>query len=852
MSLGYCIPDMIASGKLSGERAERARVLYDELLLQHRGKSQAEAEALATRQVLNALEKDNLNQRRQAILQARAQGRIEQQARQVFNGGRDADGPISGRGLLAHLVRDEQARGIANVEYRWRNIKQTALGRMYDLLAKHRTDVLGRVRNKAELDEVVRELHGEASGNLNAREVAASFRDTAEWLRTRFNAAGGAIGRLESWALPQAHNPRLVGEVSREQWIDGIIPMLDRARMVDDLTDQPLSDAALRNVLADVYESIVSEGWNRRAPGGVANRAVGNRHAEHRFLHFRSADDWLAYQERFGAGSAFDAMMGHIERMSRDIAAIEILGPNPTATIRWMGDLVEKEAATRGGRAARADVSRARNRIDSVWSEITGENRRVVWRNLALAGSTIRNWQTSSRLGSAVLASMSDHATRALVRHFNGLPALQMTGQYLRQLNPADSADRAFARRAGIIGDEFTGRMAAQGRMHMEEAFGGRLAGGGRIGDRLEQANEISRRLADGVLRGSGLNAHTVAGREAAAMEFMNAVTTFRDMDFDALNPGWRGFLSRYGMGRGEWDRIRTAPLTQHKGADWFTPDSIADLPLRDRFMEAMLSEIEYAIPTGGLYVRAMIHAVPPGTIMGELIRTGFQFKMFPVTVIGLHGYRALAQANISQRALYATAFLATTSMAGALSFQLAEIAKGKDPRPMNDPDFLWRAMLKGGGLGVFGDALQFSRNEYGQSVGDIMAGPGFTTVQTLATTGRAVGATLGASDEESEDQAGALRGRAAQALLREVPGSSVWFIRAAYERLLVDTVAQMADPNYADRIRRMEQRAAREGTRYFAPPGDGTLRAPDLSNALADPDEAERRARLSIGLDPE
>jgi hypothetical protein len=37
-------------------------------------------------------------------------------------------------------------------------------------------------------------------------------------------------------------------------------------------------------------------------------------------------------------------MMGHIDGMSRDIALMEILGPNPAATVRWLKDMIEKSA----------------------------------------------------------------------------------------------------------------------------------------------------------------------------------------------------------------------------------------------------------------------------------------------------------------------------------------------------------------------------------------------------------------------------------------------------------------------------------------------------------------------------
>ena len=154
----------------------------------------------------------------------------------------------------------------------------------------------------------------------------------------------------------------------------------------------------------------------------------------------------------------------------------------------------------------------------------------------------------------------------------------------------------------------------------------------------------------------------------------------------------------------------------------------------------------------------------------------------------------------------------------------------------MTGGDFWWRAALKGGGLGVFGDAIEFSRNQYGQDVGDIAKGPGWGTVQTLADLGGAgiVNATVDADDPDAVEKAVKLRGRAVRNLLtREVPGSSLWYLRTAYERLLVDQVAAWAGEDPVEHTKKLEQRAAKEGGGFYAPPGSGRMRAPDFANAI-------------------
>jgi len=66
----------------------------------------------------------------------------------------------------------------------------------------------------------------------------------------------------------------------------------------------------------------------------------------------RTIDSWhlsmqipgLEYQEKFGNPEPFVTMVNHLEGMSRDIAMMEILGPNPNATVRYIHQTVMQDA----------------------------------------------------------------------------------------------------------------------------------------------------------------------------------------------------------------------------------------------------------------------------------------------------------------------------------------------------------------------------------------------------------------------------------------------------------------------------------------------------------------------------
>lgn len=833
MSLAVCIPDLLANGEIDARQADEMLALFGALRSEYRKTMGDEAaDAVASTRALDQLETAKRERKRQALLTVQGQRTawLDMQAYGRGAGGvraiDEADPQRLARAAEALLVRSEYAP-YQNVEYLWKSVRGQAHATMSGVLQKHSRDLLGRVRNKAELDDMVRELFNPGStGSLSAREAADAWREASEALRQRYNAAGGHIGKLEDWGLPQSWDPDAVADVGFDQWRSDMLASLDRSRMIDGATGAPFGDEALDAVLRDVFDTISTDGWAHRDPGGMGGAgSVANRRADHRFLVFRDADAWMAMQAKYGGGaSAFDTMMAHIDAMARDIAMMERLGPNPAAALRWLTDTIEKDAnlkAAEGGAGAkkRRDAAfAARARLQRLYDEISGANRRPENRRLALGFSTLRSWQVATKLGSAVLSTTSDQATQLLARQMNGVPAASQLWSQIKLLNPANVEDRALAMRMGLIAEEASQMAAGTARMTGEELTG-----------------EWARRLAEGTMRVSGLSAVTQAGRWAFGMDFLAHITAERGKGFAQLDPAFRGAFERYGMTAADWDKIRATPLTQQRGADWIMPDAIGDQALRDRMMRMILTEVDYAVPVPSIALNAAVNSVlPKGTIVGELGRTAFQFKSFAIGLTTMQMQRAMAMSGWN-RARYAAQMVIYTSIMGAAALQLKEIAKGRDPRPIWDSDdpaasgaFWGAAVLQGGGLGIYGDFLRSSQSRFGGGIGSVMAGPAFATVD--AALGLTAGQALKAAQGEKTNP-----GAAAVKLLKsETPGvGSLWFTRLAFERLMLDEMSAMVDPDYRERFKRLERYAAEQGQDYFWAPGDylEEARAPDVGN---------------------
>jgi hypothetical protein len=818
VTIRRCIPELLGQGKINDEQAGRMRDLYEGFERQF-GDDAAASEATA-----KAFEYEAALKRRQTALQLRAQQTIAGDVKRFR---------IDHPGLAAEalLAADDRAP-YRNVEFMEKAIANQHFAMMNELVHQFSRDSLGRVRDVATLNDVLREAFGEKTGNESASILSKAWLETAESLRLQFNERGGAIGKIEKWGMPQVHNMLAVRSSSFNEWRDFLMGddsregLLDRGKMTDEETGFPMTPQRLELALRSVYDAIISDGWNDRRAGAFAGSGkVANRHADARFLIFKDADSWLTYAQKFGrplsalsrkmdpGAAIYDAMIGHVHGMSRDIALMERLGPNPSATIRWLKDSVQKEAhlPKHPGKKRIDQASASSVRLDNLYKELTG-GFEVEHPKLAQTMASIRSWESASKLGSAFLSSMGDVATQFVTRRFNGLPAMRVAADYVGGLKPTSAADRAHAARQHYIAESAIRTMGAYNRWTGEAMTG-----------------EIPARLSNAVMHLSLLDKWTDEGRRLFNKQVWAAITDNSMKSWDTLGKGtmdrrFRRMLQRYGIGEGEWDRLRATPLQEDGGAHWILPDNVADTELARRVSEMALQETEMAVPSSSLRIRAAVDStLKRGTIPGELGRSMLQFRGYPLQLFWTHGRRALEEGGWGATKYAATLVISSTVM-GALSYQLGRIAVGQDVSNMNlkeNPYFLAQAMFKGGGLGIFGDLLQHVNAKDWRDFLAQNAGPVYSAVQDVG------------NIPLSKNHGKAL----ATAIRNNTPGSTLWYIKLAFQRELTDQMQAMIDPKYRQSGARMEQSARQHGTRYWWKPfATSPERVPEISEQRPPP----------------
>lgn len=823
MSINHCLTNAVDQGEISEREADLVRSLYEGYRKRAEGAGTADADLQAQAKTAERLAQDAKQKKRRTLLQAKAQKTVvaDTLAYRTARGDQDI-----GEGTIA-LLEHYGTAPFQSVEGLRKAIVGRAHAQLTELLEKfERTAALGRTPNKADLANIVREAFGENTGDPAAKSLAKAWDEVSDGLRQRFNRAGGAIGKLENWGLPQVHDPKALLRAGKQPWKDAIRSRLDLSRMRHPVTGDEILDFEIDDILDTVWSDIVTNGWARRDPSQTptGRGAVAGQKAEHRFLIFKSADDWLHYQRDYGQGDPFAAMMNHVNGMARDIAAIERLGPNPQAMLTFLKQRIEQAAAVKkageavpfAGSQARAD-SRARGKIstiDNMWDAYRGNGEVAVDTQVADGFAITRNWLTASILGSAVLSALpTDPIYQTLARRFAGIPALNTLQDAAGQFK---KSNRMEAVRSGLILDSAMHVFGSQAR------YVGTLSG-----------PQWSQVLPDRVLAWQGLTAWTQAGRHAFGLSFQGmladragkSLADLNKADAGTLEKATARTLDRWGISADDWDTIRSAALHKRDGSTFLRPQEIAavDERLAERVLEMILSETEFAVPSSTLRGRAFTRfGTKPGTLWGEVVRSAAMFKSFAVTYALLYGSRVWREFGRSRAAgaSYAASILVTTSIGGALSLWLKDIASGRDPRPIfgkdgNPAGFVGQAFTQGGGFGIFGDFLLADLNRFGGGIGQAIGGPVIDTMTDLLnlTAGNAAQFATGDTTNAAEE--------ARRFVAKNTPGRSLWFARLAYDRMLMDNLRRLTDPNAEKAFRRKGRYVSDLGTDTWWSPGN-------------------------------
>lgn len=751
--------------------------------------------------------------------------------------------PLEGLDRMLAFSSDGKS-GIQSIESSTRAIRDEAVSRMLDVIDQTKGKFMGLFQDEAGNLALVRELHGQDSGSATAKAAAKAFKDVAESLRTRFNRAGGDVGLLDDWSMPRDHSQIKVAK-NKDAWVADHVKWANRSKYIKE-DGSPMNDAELTEFLGHAWTTLATGGVNKLEPGNAAgNGARANRGSESRQIHYKDAESFIAAQQAYGEKNLLELLIGHVDRSARDIALVEAMGPNPAHQMRYFLDSGQKQMDV-ASPINSPDTAKQRRRIEQLFEEVAGTREPPASPGLANGFDTYRALNVASRLGSAVITSVTDQGTLALTAAMNGMPVMKVFANELRMLNPASGTDRRLAARAGLGLNQLIGslnRFGADGLGSNEQIAG--------------KAAKYSQALASKVMQVSGMNALTAGSQRAFGAVMMD---TLGDMSrrFDslaALDAADRARLEGRGITETDWQVWRLAEPEDWRGSGdtVLTANSIYKLTdqqlqglaqlanttpqrLRDqaatRLLGSVIEETNMAIIEPGAREKTFMQAgLERGTVKGELVRSFWQFKSFSIAMVMRHWGRAMAQPGWG-KAKYLAALTATTTVLGGMAIQLNELASGRDPKDITDDGTLGvpglrfglASMMKGGAMGLYGDFLFSDTSSGGSSPLAALGGP-------IAGDLEAIFKLKDNAAAGEVNQTGAKLVRLAKS---HTPFANLWYTKAATDHMAFHQMQEFFSPGY---LRRMERRAKKEFNQSFWwEPGDmAPKRGPDLGAAVGE-----------------
>ncbi len=839
--LQTCI-DVIAGASKDALTPTQAKQLVQRIMdeVERRKSAGAENAEEEIRKIGNQIiEQDKLLtaiQRRNAYLTVLAERRVTEYTKKFGTPGEALRAFMNGSSKLV-------SEGRNSVHYQGVAVKDKYVGRLKDGLEKNG---LMEHFKAGDLDrEVFQELWQlnredgtpGISGSKRAAKMAQIINDINLEMIARENRAGAYVRPLEGYIIRQTHDPDAIrragglgynpdsSAASFRAWSEFILPLLDHDKTFEGIEDKLA-------FLKSAHEGILSGLHNRPVEGNVdvnsafnSTGAMAKKVSQPRVLHFRDADAAFNYNQTFGVKDFKEAVLGGITRRSRAISMMENFGPNPERTFDRIVMGLKNQA-----KKSRDDVRQLKSlndwRVKSSFDELMGKNDIPSNPSLAKISAAVRAVQNMAKLGGATITSIADKAFLHSELTYQGIRSTNALAKSVMAVveGRPDGERRSMLNLMGAAVDGFIGNVVTRFSAHDNRA--GMLF-------KLQQK----------FFTLNGMNWWNDVHKGAAA-EIMSAhLAEHANLPSDKLPKELADTLKLYGIEGDMWDVIREA-AQEVEGRKYITPDALLQVPdgrmfdlmhnrkiastatnlerMRDdvdtRLRTYFADRVDIAVPTPGNETRIYQHwNTQAGTPLGEAVRMIMLFKAMPITVLQKvmgrevygHGSDTFMKWLQNDRTgnFRMAQLIALATIGGYISGSIKDALKGRTPKDPADPKTVQDALLRGGGMGIYGDFL-FS--EYDRSYRSALA----------TASGPVVGQLDQIADIYSRMKAGENPANQAGKLLTgNTPFINLFYIRPVLDYLVLWNLQEMADPGSLHRSeRRVEQQ---NGQGFFVRPSE-------------------------------
>lgn len=417
---------------------------------------------------------------------------------------------------------------------------------------------------------------------------------------------------------------------AKTKWISEIkkhINLEETFKRTDAITeDGILNLEQVDKTLSTIFDNIVTNKSEIFTRSQVLNDLEAQQKRSRMFFVWKDMTSLLKYNEVYGEGDLFSAVMKDIHSSGNKIGAAEIFGDTPAQMYAHL-------------RKEQIEINPKNSlwwhNTDIFYNEVTGANRSITSPTIAHIGANLRTFTSMARLPGLVMTSLSDMNTAA---------------SYMSQWGEHYGA--AFVKHVGTWANALSKEEKKQIGEMMHLSLKSQMGYLGRFAD-TENVGQLTHKISTKYFRLIGMQKWDQGNRMAAMTQQSFVLGKNAANKFSALKPEVQKQLGKFDIGEHEWDALR-----KYTKGNLFTLDNVqqltdADLKalyaarggktsyyeLRNELYRNVFSlfdvAAEQSILTPNAWIRTlMFQGTKAGTPMGEIMRVAMQFKGFALSYI--------------------------------------------------------------------------------------------------------------------------------------------------------------------------------------------------------------------------
>ncbi len=663
--------------------------------------------------------------------------------------------------------------------------------------------------------------------NQDIKKLAEIMEKHSELTRQALNARGANIPKMWGYVVRQSHDqfnvraaanrlgknieeivadPNLKGtDINYNKnftaWKNFIMQYLDGDRTFGN-TDN------IDSFLMNSYNSLVGNKIQVAdgASGVFGSNSVTKGISNKRVLHFKSAKDWYAYNEKFGTGSLKETYYSGLMTAGRNIGMLDTLGTKPKENFEKIrvavsNRMLANKRSTESLSSYR-QFEKFMNVVDGTVYTFDGGKFGFAVAKWSAIGRAVGN---VAKLGGAVISAAADIGIYASEMKYQGRSFLGGMGEAMGGIGKIKNTKqkRDIAKGLGFLGDGTTYD----------------ISGRFQVGDNLNKGwTKIQRTF----FKYNLLSWWTNTLKENSMLGMANYYANQKNLSFNQLNKPLQSFFGLYNIDATKWDVIRkTAMSKADDGTEFINISELSNMSDADikkitgmndlSKTELQMEKDKFKYSVSGMLLDRSIYAVIEpdartkgtmtqgtlaGTGMGEAIRFVGQFKAFPMAIGNKVLGREIAflrkgpNQDIGRGIKGLASIVVVSGFMGYMSMTAKDLLKGKEPRDPNNFKTIMAAFLQGGGLGIYGDVLFKEQRDAG-SVAAGLIGPAPTTVIDL-----------GLALKYALSGEGGKAGRAAyRTISSNIPFLNLFYIKAAFDYMIGFQIMETMNPGVLKRV---------------------------------------------------